>query len=154
MAGRSARSAILRETAGAFDAQEIALAQTFADQAVIAIENARMFNETQESLARQTATSDVLRVISESPTDVQPVFDIIAERAAALTGRGMARYRAEGELLQLVSLHGVNVPGTQALRAYGRSACRTVRRSPPVRCADEKWSTWSTCSSRPAMNRS
>ena len=63
--------------------------KTFADQAVIAIENVRLFNETKDALARQTATSDVLQVISESPTDVQPVFDIIAERAAALTG---ARY--------------------------------------------------------------
>jgi GAF domain-containing protein/CheY-like chemotaxis protein len=109
---------ILRATTGAFDGQEVALAQTFADQAVIAIENARLFNETQEALARQTATSDVLQVISESPTDVQPVFDIIAERAAALTA---ARYclvtRLDGEQLHLVSLHGINEAGTAALRA-------------------------------------
>ena len=83
----------------------------------VALHNARLFNETQEALARQTATSDVLQVISESPTDVQPVFDIIAERAAALTN---ARYclvtRFDGEWLHLASLHGVNAEGTAALR--------------------------------------
>ena len=85
---------------------------------MIAIENARLFNETQEALARQTATSDVLQVISESPTDVQPVFDIIAERAAALTD---ARYclvtRLDGERCSWRALHGVNEAGTEALRA-------------------------------------
>src|SRR4029079_5784002 len=98
-----------RDYTGEFSSKDIALLRTFADQAVIAIQNARMFNETQESLARQTATSDVFRVISESPTDVQPVLDIIAERATALTG---SRYslvtRVDGEALQLVSIHGVD----------------------------------------------
>ena len=108
---------LTRSELGGFSGKEIALLQTFADQAVIAIENARLFNETQEALERQTATSDVLRVISESPTDVQPVFEIIAERAAALTA---ARYclvtRFDGEWLHLASLHGVNAEGTAALR--------------------------------------
>ena len=63
---------------------ELALQQTFADQAVIAIENARLFNESQEALSRQTATSDILRVISRSPTDVQPVFDAIVQTAVRL----------------------------------------------------------------------
>jgi GAF domain-containing protein/CheY-like chemotaxis protein len=108
----------IRQPATGFSEIEIAQMKTFADQAVIAIQNARLFNETQESLARQTATSDVLQVISESPTDVQPVFEIIAERAAALTA---ARYclvtRLDSEQLNLVSLHGVNAAGTSALRA-------------------------------------
>src|ERR1700761_8149318 len=69
---------------------QLALVQTFADQAVIAIENARLFNETQEALARQTATSDILRVISQSPTDVLPVFEAIVQSSMQLLGCDLA----------------------------------------------------------------
>nr|WP_246791569.1 GAF domain-containing protein [Bradyrhizobium commune] len=72
--------------AGQFDDNEIALAESFRDQALIAIENARLFNETEDALARQTATSEILRVISQSPTDAQPVFDVIAQTAIRLLG--------------------------------------------------------------------
>jgi GAF domain-containing protein len=74
---------VLAAGTGAFPLSKQA-AQTFADQAVIAIENVRLFNETKG--LEQTATSEILRVISQSQTDVQPVFDTIVEAALRLGG--------------------------------------------------------------------
>jgi two-component system NtrC family sensor kinase len=74
--------ALTRGEVRPFSTRDIALVATFADQAAIAIESVRLFNETKESLERQTAISEILRVISRSPTEIQPVLDAIAENAA------------------------------------------------------------------------
>src|SRR5262249_30022596 len=81
-----------------FTERQVALLQTFADQAVIAIENVRLFNETKEALERQTATADILRAISQAHMNVQPVFESIAEIAMRLFGAwgvGVVRYDGE-----------------------------------------------------------
>src|SRR5262249_23196744 len=85
-----------------FTDKQVELVATFANQAVIAIENVRLFNETKEALERQTATADILRVISSSPTDAQPVFEAIAESVVRLMEAvGASVYEFDGTLLHL-----------------------------------------------------
>ena len=85
-----------------FTPAQIKLLETFADQAVIAIENVRLFNELKESLEQQTATSEILGVIASSPTDIQPVLNTVAKNAARICGADDAFIRlVEGNLLQL-----------------------------------------------------
>ncbi len=97
-----------RSVQAPFSEKQIGILKTFADQAVIAIENARLFNETNEALAQQTAISEILRVISSSPTDVQPVLEAIAERAARLCDASVASmYLIDGNALRLLASKGL-----------------------------------------------
>ena len=81
--------------------------ETFAGQAAIAIENVRLFQELKESLEQQTATSEILGVIASSPTDIQPVLDVVAEHAAKLCEATDARiYRVDGDMLRSAAEYG------------------------------------------------
>ena len=98
---------IRRREVRPFSERQIKLLETFADQAVIAIENARLFQGLTESLEQQTATSEILRVIASSPTDLQPVLDTIAENAARVCGSYDAMIRlVQGDSLHAVAHHG------------------------------------------------
>ena len=98
-----------------FSEKQIALLKTFADQAVIAIENVRLFNELKESLEQQTATSEILGVIASSPTDIQPVLDVVAQNAARLCEATNAQvFRFDGNVLRLVANHGGVPSSTEA----------------------------------------
>jgi GAF domain-containing protein len=116
--------AIRRTEVKAFTDKQIELVATFADQAVIAIENARLFDEVQartrdlsESLEQQTATSEVLRVISSSPTNIQPVFDAIAESSVRLCGGQFSFVvRFDGKVMDFASCCGLSAEGLEAFR--------------------------------------
>ena len=90
-----------------FTESQIRLLETFADQAVIAIENVRLFRELKESLEQQTATSEILGVIASSPTDIRPVLDVVAENAARLCeATDAVIQRVEGNHLVRASQYG------------------------------------------------
>ena len=96
--------AVSRRHPGPFGKDEVELLKTFADQAVIAIENARLFNETKEALEQQTAISEVLRVMSDSPSDVKPVLDTVLGRAARICqANDVDVWLLEGGTLKLVA---------------------------------------------------
>jgi signal transduction histidine kinase/putative methionine-R-sulfoxide reductase with GAF domain len=116
-----------------FTAKQIDLLKTFADQAAIAIENVRLFKELKaknadltEALDQQTATSEILRVVSRSPTDLQPVFDTIARSAARLcdaTVSGLALF--DGNVLEIAATYGYEPGALEYLRrAHPRRAGR------------------------------
>ena len=133
--GQAIGALVIRRTeVRPFSDKQIELVETFADQAVIAIENVRLFEEVHarnraltESLEQQTATNDVLSVISSSPTDLQPVFDMIAERSARLCGARFSNvYRFDGELIHFVAITVSRTPAYHALdSAYPMPPGRT-----------------------------
>ena len=99
---------IFRQEVRPFSAKHVALVENFAKQAVIAIENTRLLNELRESLQQQTATADVLRVISSSPGELEPVFQAMLENAVRICEAkfGML-YRFDGTFFHAVALFGV-----------------------------------------------
>src|SRR6266542_6149969 len=107
-----------------FPPRQVELLQTFADQAVIAVENVRLFSETKEALEQQTATSEILKVISRSTTDLQPVFDIVVERAARLCGADVAWLtRIDGGIFRRAAGFAADADLSERLRGWqGRTA--------------------------------
>jgi GAF domain-containing protein len=98
--------------------KELALLRTFADQAVIAIENVRLFNETKEALERQTSTADILKVIAASPADVQPVFDTIAASALRLCeAKFSVVTRYDGKLIHLGAISNLDPEAAKVIRS-------------------------------------
>src|SRR5262249_27692999 len=106
--------AVTRAQVGLLPDRQIELLKTFADQAVIAIENVRLFDDVQarsrelsESLEQQTATSEVLRVISTSPTELQPVLDTLVKSASRFcSADDVSIFRLEGSDLPVVAHYG------------------------------------------------
>ena len=142
---------LTRRTVRPFDANQIALVTTFADQAVIAIENVRLFDEVQartrelsELLEQQTATSEVLKVISSSPGELEPVFEAMLENAVRICSAKFGiLFLSEGDTFRTVALHGAPPAYAEARRREpivrprpGTALTRASMIKQPVQIAD------------------
>jgi class 3 adenylate cyclase/putative methionine-R-sulfoxide reductase with GAF domain len=107
---------VYRQEVRPFTDKQIGLVKSFAAQAVIAIENARLLNELRQSLEQQTATSEVLRVISRSATDLRPVFETIAHNSVHLCGATYgAVFRFDGEMISFAAHHNLEQTAIDAV---------------------------------------
>src|SRR5262249_13238303 len=130
---------LYRQEIRLFTDKQVALVETFADQAVIAIENTRLLSELRESLQQQTATADVLEVISRSAFDLQPIFETVAESAVRLCEADKAFIlRFDGELLHPVVAHNASPELTEFMR---QNPIRPGRDSTSGRAALERRTT-------------
>ena len=141
--------AIYRKAVRPFSQKQIKLLETFADQAVIAIENVRLFQELQvrnrdltEALEQQTATSEILRVIASSPTELQPVFDEILVNAARLCdAKAGTLFLHDDDTFRAVALCGATPAWAEWVRNPIRpdpdtGLARLVRERKPIHIAD------------------